>query len=249
MSDTPAPEARSQWRPRVRRFFRLLRHPIAGLLALAAIVVSCHMLPEERWSASPRSHWFRPFLQSQTITSSWSITHYVELRDTGPVIHAPLSWGVSRYPQAARKEHPPVFSVVSNGSRTESGYWAPWRRTDELSMQLQPVARQHEENLKDEARRAMAAYYVRNTAGPHPPNFDPGDGTKTIILWGGFVWNAATLFAAGVFLWSFSGVPAWIRLRRARREGLCVHCLYPLAGLAPAGAKLTCPECGRAHSA
>lgn len=256
MSDTPAPEARSQWRRRVRRFIRLLRHPIAGLLALTAVVFSIKALPTGGWRNSDFGKsselCFMRWPSSPFESAAWKCARFVgmnvEVLDDGSAIIQTIDQGWNGH-GAKVEEQRPVYLAVYTTKLLDFGFFAPTQRLCVQCVYLDALSPGCDPANQALAREAFVDYLKLQGVRSMPPDFHLSDDSSVTLLWGGYAWDAATLFAVGVLLWSLSSVPSRVRTHRARRAGLCENCRYPLAGLAPAGDQLTCPECGRAHPA
>lgn len=233
------------WLWRVLVFLRL---PGCGGVALLGVVISALALVNyEPYQPGTYHALYQP-RRPNTTGCIFGPVYFIVLRPEGAVVHESENEDQDAIDFAILTSPRPVYRAIPVFRYGYRGWWAPSQHTISWRIGLQAINSMSDESSESAARLSLVQHGNRAGWGA-PPELANMDVVRSTFLWGGFVWNAATLFAAGVILWSLSGLPAWIRLRRARREGLCVHCLYPMAGLAPAGAKLTCLECGRAHSA
>jgi len=247
MSENIAPRARSTCWPRLRHAGCMLHHPIAGLVALAAIIVSAALLPGGGVECSTVGSFISR--RARSTGSLRSADYLVEMRPTGAVITCPSDKSWDDLEAVARNAPYPVFFMFYRNTSRLDGFWAPWLRTDRWRVGgvslFQPRAGQD----KAAARETLVQHLSQGQDEFIPVGLVNHDTRQFSIEWSGVAWNGATLAAAGVFLWSLSGVPAWWRERRERlaeAKQVCAACGYSLAGLA---APVTCPECGRARPA
>lgn len=243
-NDSTTPVAR--W----RRVLAFLRHPWCGGVALAFLAASTILVlyvPKPVNHHSVVGDYFnnvaRPFYDA------WVLEQVVELRPEGTMFSDPLSRSWDGLEARTRDATHPVYFVSSNHSIHATGFWLPWRRIECWNIECEPLVPIQSPMTLMHAREAFFDYAARSSSEPLPPELGRHDVRRETVFWVSFALNISTLFAAWVFIWSLSGVPAWWRERHARiaaTKQVCAGCGYSLAGL---GVSATCPECGRAHPA
>ncbi len=235
---------------RMRRVLAFLRKPWCGGVALAFLAASTVLVlyvPKPVNHHSVVGDYFNHV--ARPLYSAWGLDLVVELRPEGAVFSDPLSRSWDGLEARTRDATHPVYFVSSNHSIHATGFWIPWRRIECWTIVCEPLVPIQNPTTLMLAREAFVDDAARSSREPLPPELGRQDVRRETVYWAGFALNVSTLFAAAVFLWSLSGVPAWWRERRARiaaMKQVCAGCGYSLAGLGDAP---TCPECGRAHSA
>lgn len=242
-NDSTTPVAR--W----RRVLAFLRRPWCGGVALLGIVISAVLLP--RSSPSPDV----TGTYSTVSLALWGpgkpsyllndIQNFIEVRVDADHVLDPSDWSWDDFKAKTRDAKGPAYHLFYEHQFRESGLWAPWRRSDAWT--IEEGFETTDESNRPSLLKARAAMvnHLRSLGEPLPHDFDQRNVLRHSLVWSGVAWNAATLFAAWVFIWSLSGVPAWWRDRRARiaaTKQVCAGCGYSLAGL---GDSAPCPECGR----
>lgn len=237
-----------------RRFFRALRHPCAGALALAFISISAAMLP--RYPGSPSvagrclPSWQARPTGSRVVFVDRTLVH--ERDSVGAVpwsVVEPLEGSWDAMQRIIDGPSQPAFSASFADAAHVAGFWNPWIRTRAQRISISTLSGNPTPEQVAQARAAFADWLARAEGFHLLPGLDRGDELERSVVWSGAAWNAATLIAGAVLAWSLTGVPGFIRARRVNdrlAHGLCPACRYNLSNTPPVEGVTTCPECGRA---
>jgi len=237
-------------RPDFRRaLVTLLRHPLAGLAALVLLLGDFAGLPYSDQNRSAVRRWVS---DRRPLNRGADYSAYLARGESG-------SWRVVDTRQESLGDllsdtpgQPERVVVHFHLEQIDErvGWWAPTLHRQRLRVQSIVLSGSPTDTDFQVTSDRFWSWVVATWAAPtslpfsrtQAPSLD-----KEVILWTGYLHNAAAALLFGTVCFSAASFPAYRRRKRIERllsRGRCPSCKYDITTIVPVEGTTRCPECG-----